>query len=180
VTPKGYRGIFEDEMYQLGQVAVSTLAMTDIRFVPHYIRFLKSWDLGHEVMQSQDIEQIFSAHGICPETEELLYVRAVETGYGTGQIEVLFPVLQAHYGDFTKSDLFRKIVRALHAKDRAWRVEEHEEYLARLAKNPDAKPRLLSERYIFSYCPSAPALEEAAKRLLEEFDMEAGPLPSAK
>jgi hypothetical protein len=171
-------GLWEGEETQLGEVAASAFAAADVTFVSFYARLLKVWDTSHEVMQGDTIDSIIENHGICAETEELLYARAVETGYGVDQIGGLFPILQEHYGDFTKSSLFRKIVETLHARDRAWRVKEHEKFVELLARNPKAKPNVLSERNLFVYWRNIPQLKQAADRLLEELDTTAGPLPS--
>jgi hypothetical protein len=170
--------VWELDEYQLGEVAACAFALVSRNFVPFYVRLLKVWDLDHMSHLPEAIEAIVKRHSICPEIEELLF--ELETsGYGHGQAEALFPYLQEQYGDFPNSPLFRRMVETLHAKDLAWRISAHENYLERLAKDSNAKPTNLSKRHIFAYCPSAPALTEAANRLLAELDLSAGPLPSA-
>lgn len=121
----GYDDVWEDEEIQIGEPLVSLLALADRSFIPAYIKLLARWDMDHEVHQTDTIDKIFETHGICDETEALLYCRVVTNPgqHGGDQLDDLFPALQAHYGDFSKTPLFKRIVTGMHAEDTAWRAD---------------------------------------------------------
>lgn len=120
-----YDTVWEDEETQLGEPLVSLLAVIDRTFISGYVRLLERWDMDHEVNQEDAIDAIIAKHGICDETEDLLFCRVVVNAgqHGGDQLDSLFPQLQAHYGDFTKSPLFRRMVTRMHAIDTKWRAE---------------------------------------------------------
>ena len=125
VSAGEYQSVWEDDETQLGEPMVSLLALMDREFIPAYTKLLAVWDMDHEVEQLEAIEAIFDAHGVCEETEALLFCRVVTNpGQHSGdQLNDLFPKLQAHYGNFGKSALFRKIVTQLHALDAKYRAD---------------------------------------------------------
>lgn len=151
-----YDAIFETEEYQLGELLTSTLALSDIEWVPTYAKFLAQWDLDHEVLQSKEIAAIFDCHGVCQETEDLLYCRTVTNRgqHGHDDLDSLFPVLQAHFGDFTQTLLFRSIVKDLYDKKVAW----FEEVTAEGGKASFGRP-------LMTYNP---AMREASEAIVTE------------
>lgn len=111
--------LWEDDETQFGEPVLSHLALADRAFVPFYTRMLQAWDLGHEVEQNGAIVEMIEAHGSCAEIEDLLYARALlAPGQApTDAIEAAFETLQAQYGDFTQSSLFRRMVATSYAQN---------------------------------------------------------------
>jgi hypothetical protein len=64
--------INESEKSQLGEPAISVLAIRFREFVSVYNRFMNLWDLDHGVIQNEVTGQILKAHGKCDEVENLL------------------------------------------------------------------------------------------------------------
>ncbi len=116
--------IWESDEVQLGQTILAMLAVSDVSNVPYYTRFTALWDLDHETTQFAETEAIIGAHGICEETERLLYCRVVENigQWGSEVLAKFLPELDAHYGDFSKSLLFRSIVVDYHTA--GWECDE--------------------------------------------------------
>lgn len=104
-APSFMGAIWETEDTQFPEVGITAFAVLNLDFVPEYTRFLKLWDMDHEVRQSEEIDAIISHHGITAETEELLITRVTTAigQCGSDQILELEPVLKAHYGDLSKS-----------------------------------------------------------------------------
>lgn len=104
--------LWEDDETQFGEPLLTHLALSDVALVPSYTKVLKLWDLGHEVEQNGEIAAIVDKHGICPETEDLIYTRVIlNPGQrGLDLLRVVFPLLQSVYGDATQSKLFRQMV----------------------------------------------------------------------
>jgi hypothetical protein len=167
--------LWELDEYQLGEAAASACAFVDVSLVPCYTRLLRLWDMDHEVRQFDTINEIIEHHGICAQTEELLYVRTVEARgqTGDGQIEHLLPILNKAYGDFTTSTLFRRMVQGMHATDLAWRLGYKGDNVAAIKVDPAAKQPNLSNRRLFF----SPTLQSAAAGLLAELDARAGLSP---
>jgi hypothetical protein len=103
--------IWEHELVQIGEAAAYAFALADLSFVTFYTRLLALWDMDHEVMQFEAIDNILTIHGICAETEGLLRVRASKAigQRGHDQFIELMPVLEKHYGDFKKTE-FHKLL----------------------------------------------------------------------
>ncbi len=116
-----FDGMFESEGCAFAEPLISTLALGDLRFVPHYTRFLRQWEMAREVHQRETITAIVRRHGVTPETEELLFTRVVHAPGTTGEAQVmdLLDVLNRHYGDFEGSALFRRIFDALNPPEPA-------------------------------------------------------------
>lgn len=146
-------GLWETEQVQFGEPLVTLLALHDRRFVPDYTRLLAQWDMDHEVLQFEVIKLIVNKYGVCPETEDLLYCRAIrnpgQNGYD--QIEDLFPVLQRAYGDFTQSLLFGRIVEAAYIADLDYRKEVFSEFVKRKVRDPEARSPNLDQAHMFTY-----------------------------
>lgn len=113
-------GLWEVDEAQFGEIPSLVLAEHCRAFVPYYTRLLRCWDMDHEVLQMDAIDQIVRSHGICPETEELLFARMAENPgqHGKDQIDKLFPFLQEHYGCFVNSQLFVDAVTHIHKQVR--------------------------------------------------------------
>lgn len=113
-TLRGASGQFlEDTDVAFAEPVVSCLAMIDVAFVPYYTRLLGLWDMSLEAHQFEVINNIIQKHGLCAETEELLYVRTctAATGHhGMDHISVLLPFLDEQLGGFTSSPLFHRMV----------------------------------------------------------------------
>jgi len=60
-----FDAIYESDELQLGEVALSFLALKNKTFLPVYNRFLNLWDLGHSVHVDDTIMYIFKVHGKC-------------------------------------------------------------------------------------------------------------------
>lgn len=144
------QGTWEYDTTQMGEVPLAALAIADIAFVPIFTRFLELWDFNHEVMVPDVVQKIVEAHGLCPETEDLLATRVLRN-FDTGCIENLYPLLEAHYGSFTTSPLFRRMLMAMHANA------------------PDFRDGS-GKWWVFSYFPHYPAVPEAANRIFAELD----------
>jgi hypothetical protein len=145
---ENFEGLHENEDAQLGEVPASLLALNSPRFVPMYTRLLSAWDLDHGVHQNLVCIGIVKAHGRTPEVEELLYELGVKH-FNTDVFEALRETLSDQYGDFTKSDLFHRIVTDVHTP---------------LPEVSEGKRDL----WIFSYCPNWPELTDAAQRIIAE------------
>lgn len=151
--------IWESEHIQFGEEVASLMSALYVDFVPDFASMLQYWDIGHEVQTGETIDLLLEKYGICPETEELLIARTV---HGTESlVEHMFAELDEHYGGFVHSDLFRRIVTAMHAK-----------YEAYLRKHPS---RGRDERWIFLNSKNK-ALTEAANVILAELDARLGSL----
>ena len=74
--------------------------------MPLFTRFLKAWDLHSGSLQPLHCIEIVENHGITPETEEMLFTIGSLTKDSLVILR-LREVLDAHYGDFEKSDLAR-------------------------------------------------------------------------
>lgn len=146
--------IHEAEDAQLGEFALSVLATRHLEFVPVFQRFLDLWDLHHAVHTDRTIADIVKAHGRSPETESLV-LHAVVAHAGDGDLveHELRPILTKLYGDFTRSDLLRRMVTTMHAETAGRTPAE--------------------ERYIFRYTPSWPELGTAVQSMLAELDARA-------
>lgn len=127
-------GLWEVDEVQFGEIPAMVLAEHCRAFVPYYTKLLRCWDMDHEVLQLEAIDRIVRAHGICPETEELLFARIAENPgqHGRDQIDNLFPFLQGHYGNFVKSKLFVDVITHIHENERPefvdHRVFEYSEF----------------------------------------------------
>ena len=113
-------GLWEVDEVQFGEIPALVLAEHSRAFIPYYTKLLRCWDMDHEVLQLEAVNRIIRAHGICPETEELLFVRMAENPgqHGIDQINELFPFLQDHYGSFVKSELFADVIKHIHENER--------------------------------------------------------------
>jgi len=123
--PYAYEGWEEDEL-QICEVAVTALAVVDLQFVPLYLRFLKYWDLGHEVFQTQEITAICNRHGWCDEIEELLITRASIDGQH-GPEQVVFEqrdFIKAHCRPLDGSPFFRRLVTAMDRFNKSLDIDE--------------------------------------------------------
>ena len=109
-------GLWEVDEAQFGEIPSLVLAENCRAFVLYYTRLLRCWNMDSEVLQMEAIDRIVRAHGICPETEELLFARMAENPgqHGIDQINDLFPFLQDHYGSFAKSPLFIDAITHIH------------------------------------------------------------------
>ncbi len=147
-------GLWETQQVQFGEPLITLLALHDRRFVPLYTRLLAQWDMDHEVQQFEVIKLIVNTYGMCPETEDLLFCRAVTNPgqQGYDQIEDLFPLLQQAFGDFTQSALFERIVEAVYTSDLTHRKEIFAEFVKRKQREPDARPPNLDSAHMFTYC----------------------------
>lgn len=144
--------IYESEETQLGEPAISSLAMKHRSFVPLYNRFLDLWDLNHGVYQPGVIAFLVKIHGKCPEIEDMLLNMVLKHGGDGDLIEYnTRPFLEEIYGDFPESDLFRRMVTEMHAN---------------CGKLKDSS----GKRYIFNYTPSWPELGAKADAILAELD----------
>ncbi|QDC08163.1 hypothetical protein FHY55_02400 [Oceanicola sp. D3] len=116
-----FDGMYESETCHFCEPLISTLALSNPRFVPHYARFMRHWDMSREQRQRDTIDQIVRRHGITPETEDLLFTRVVQAPGKTGeaQVEGLMDVLNRAYGDFMTSPLYRRIFDALNPPEPA-------------------------------------------------------------
>ena len=153
--PDRYEALYESEEAQLGEPALSALAMRYPAFLHTYSRFLDLWDLDHGVHHSEMISFFLKIHGVCPEIEAILMKMVTKYGGDGDLIEHnARPFLEEIYGDFPESDLFRRMVTEMHAD-------------CGIPSNPSEK------RYIFNYTPSWPELGEKAKTLLAELDAKA-------
>ncbi|MBY6155719.1 hypothetical protein KUV47_21055 [Vannielia litorea] len=171
-------GIFEHDEIHFAELPISTFALAHRHFVPAYTRIMAQWDMDHEVNQEEVIAGLVRRHGITPETEELLYLRTVEVPgqVGEGQVIGLLDELNAHYGDFTTSPLFYRIVEAMYHGDREARLAAITEVIRRRKTDPEAKLKAVHPWEPFTYgCP--PELTQAAARLWAELEIAAGPLP---
>lgn len=67
---------WDDSEHQAGTEGVKPLACRDKKYIIHYIEFLYTNDLDHEVAQCGDIADIIRAHEWCPESLRLMVARA--------------------------------------------------------------------------------------------------------
>jgi hypothetical protein len=162
--------LWEDEQTQFAEPLVSLLALHDVRFVDSYRRLMNQWDMEHEFQQFDIINTIVHVHGICEETEQLLYDRCVVSAgqNGENQIEELYPLLQQTYGEFNQSRLFQRIVTEMHNLDMLERHDALQDYEHRKLEHPEAKPRPRNEPP-FHYSDNAD-LKLGASRIFASLD----------
>lgn len=147
-----HQSICETDMVVLAEVPLGVFAIMHLEFVPIYARFIDLWINADARQQNSIVSDIMETHGPRPEVEDLLFKLVVEHGGDGDLIEyALRPELEKHYGDFTESPLFRRMIVAMHAKGAAMQDST-------------------GKRYIFSYTPSWPELSDAAKAILAELD----------
>src|SRR5690606_5895857 len=78
-TAEGAHGhaIWSDDETPSGTHAIVPLVMHDRKWLPDYLRFLRSNDLDHEVDQAGDIDAIIERYGWAPDTLALAAARLV-------------------------------------------------------------------------------------------------------
>ncbi|MBS8226832.1 hypothetical protein [Vannielia litorea] len=115
-----FDGMYESKDCHFCEPLISTLALTNARFVPFYARFMTHWEMSREQRQRETIDQIVRRHGVTPATEDLLFTRVVHAPGNTGeaQVEGLLDLLNRTYGDFMTSPLYRRIFDALNPPER--------------------------------------------------------------
>lgn len=167
--------LWEYDTTQLGEAEATTLALIDVTFVPKYTALLRVWDLEHEVTQYDTINAIFGKYGICPETEDLLVCRMAENSgqHEDDNLAHWLPTLEEHYGPFTKSRLFQRIVAQCHvnAVDRYNRdvIAATQRYKERLIKNPKATmPQIPAPT--MAYLGQDPLIAKEAERIFQELE----------
>lgn len=101
----------ETDQYGLGERAIYALSMIDKKFVPLYSEFLQLWDMGHEVCQAEEVEEIVEKYGWCIEIENLI----IERSFCNGQhdlecLEIFEPFLKENITDLSSSDFFKKLL----------------------------------------------------------------------
>ncbi len=144
--------LWESDVTLFGEVALSVLAIMYLDFVPFYARFLDAWDGENSRQRDSTIQEIVASHGRCPEIEKLIFDLIFHDGIDGDLINYsLRSDLENMYGDFTKSDLFRRIIEAIHAAGADWQDNE-------------------GNWAIFRYTPSWPELKEKAEEILAELD----------
>ncbi|CAM1369847.1 protein of unknown function [Tenacibaculum soleae] len=101
----------DDENCGLGEHALYALSMVDIKFVPMYSEFLYLWDMGHEVMQSEEIEDIINQYGWCIEVENLIIARATCNGqHDFEDLESFEDLIKENVKDLSSSAFFKRLV----------------------------------------------------------------------
>ncbi|MCJ2045411.1 hypothetical protein MKK58_12860 [Methylobacterium sp. J-078] len=145
--------ILEAEEVLLGEVPLSILAVMHLDFVPLYTRFLDVWQDQNGPQQGSIVQEIVEAHGRSKEVEDLLFKLVVYMSGDGDLIEYnLRKNLEQLYGNFSQSELFRRMVEAMHARG---------------SELQDST----GKRYIFSYLPGWPELTVAAETILAELDV---------
>ncbi|WP_459211672.1 hypothetical protein [Aquimarina rhabdastrellae] len=108
---------WEGDEVQLADIAAYKFAMADKQYIPFYAKCLKCWDMGHEVFQSEHIEEIISKYGWIPEIEELIIARATCNGqHDAEQIEELEELILEHNEPLEDSEFYIRFVRAIEDK----------------------------------------------------------------
>jgi hypothetical protein len=110
---KRVQTVWEDELTQLPEVAVTALARNHLGFVTRYADFLRIWDMDHEVHQSKAITELVERYGICPATEDLIRARVTGNGigqHGDEQFDELLTELRQHFDNFAMSEFFKSVV----------------------------------------------------------------------
>lgn len=176
--------LWEHDEIQFGEPLVTLLALHDKEFVPCYSSLMRHWDMGHEVNQINEIEQIVRKYGICKETEELLFHRVSDRDaqWHIDQIETLLPFLLEQDDNFFSSEMFALLVFGLHQSDLKWRTEEFNEYRNKIEvfnkrdnpKPSDVKPRApnLVKRYNFFEYSDNDQLKSATDIILSKLIVE--------
>lgn len=166
--------LWECDTSQLGEFGAAVCAIQDLAFVPVYTQFLRLWDMDHEVNQSETISMIVQKHGLCPETEDLLYTRCVDAQGQGGftELEGASDLLEDKYDNLAEAPLLRKIASAIHAEIYEGRRNEWERYVSKEI----ARPARIVDRGYFGRSDSS-KLHEAATRIVAELDAAAGPMP---
>lgn len=174
--------LWEHDETQFGEPLVTLLALHDVEFVPCYTGLLRQWDMGSEVNQINEIEQIVRKYGIGKETEELLFCRVSDRDaqWHIDQIEQLYPFLLNQNENFLESDTFERLIFGLHQTDLNWRIENFNEYKALIEnfkrrENPkpsDKKPRPpnLVEKYNFFEYSGIDQLISGAEKIIAKLD----------
>jgi hypothetical protein len=173
----GGDGLWETNELKFAEIPAFSFAIADRKFVPAYTRLLRLWDCDHEVLQPECIDKIIEKHGICPETEDLLFARVAEQSQ-VDLLDFFYPVLQEAYGDFLGSSLFHRMVESEYNRRRIDYAAYYKERLEHLKKYPKASPPRE-----FQLLPSAmfehvkiPGIRDAEERLLCELHAAAAPL----
>lgn len=167
-------GIWECDTVQLAELGITVFACAQVEFVPLFTRFLRVWDMDHEVNQSDAIITIVQQHGVCPETEELLFTRSVEAQgqTGHGDFEEVADLFAAHHGGLAKAPLLRLIVSTLHTDDYEYRKADWDKYQA----GEQSQPTNYADRdLVNAWC--YPKLAAAVQPIIEELDAAMGPMP---
>lgn len=166
--------LWECDSSQFGELGAAVCALQDLAFVPVYTRFLRLWDMDHEVNQSETISMIVKKHGLCPETEALLYTRCVDAQGqgGFAELEGAADLFEAKYDNLAEAPLLKRIASAIHAEIYEGRRNEWERYLSKEI----SRPLRIVDRGYFGRSDSS-KLHEAATRIVAELDAAAGPMP---
>jgi len=83
-------GLWEHDETQFGQPLLTHLALSDVQFVPEYTRFLRLWEMSHQVNMGEAVVEMVDRHGITPETEALiLCYTEVSDGDEHGLLELI-------------------------------------------------------------------------------------------
>lgn len=165
--------IWEEDEVQLGEPAISVFAMIDKTFIPYYERLLRVWDMAHEVSQGEMIYEIVKKHGICAETEDLLYCRIIDRPYDgwPHTIEYLYPLLKELCNDLPNHHLFQRIVTELNNRFAEENPEEYTQIIENIRANPKAPVTgRAKERELFGHCPHEQGLWDDADLVLARLD----------
>lgn len=162
--------VWEDELTQLPEVAVTVLARNHVSFVPRYADFLRIWDMDHEVHQSKTIADLVERYGICPATEDLIRARVTGNGigqHGHEQFDELLPKLRQQFDDFAMLEFFKSIV--------ILRYQEEYDFWETQWKKTGQKRKTEIE-----FVEALPfELREDALRIVAELEAASGPPPWA-
>ena len=114
--------IWESPFVQLGESAVTSLALSDPKWIPAYTDLLALWDLGHEVHQQPTITALFETHGWSDDLRALLIARAgLDSQHGPEQIfgDLRAPLARIlSDADFT--DFYRDALTAFQQDTKDW------------------------------------------------------------
>lgn len=105
--------LFEQYGIPFGEPTVTMLGSLKAEFVPFYTRLLSNWDLEHQYEPLSGVNFLVSGHGLCAETEKLLFTRIFENHgpHGPEEIEELLPFLDQETGGLADSSLFQQMVK---------------------------------------------------------------------
>lgn len=102
------RRLWTDDEIPAGTYAILPLVYQDRAAIEHYIEFLRTNDMDHEVEQAGDIEEIVTHHGWCRETARLAIARVV-TCCGQGGHEQFSEFVENGLADYLEDGAARAV-----------------------------------------------------------------------
>lgn len=126
--------LWTDDELPAGTYAILPLVYQDRAAIDHYIEFLRTNDLEHEVDQAGDIEEIITHHGWCRETARLAIARVI-TCCGQHGHEQFSEFLEGELSEYLEDPAARAaFLEDIQAEIRVWARMDHHPSLRETAR----------------------------------------------